>query len=76
LYKGYFAAKPYFYVLRMANGQAYFVFGFNGDLQGILRENHSGTVKNLRRLRNDGTQKYPDMHWVPVEEIRRLRVAP
>jgi len=75
-YKGYLAAKPYFNVLQMANGQVYFVFGFNGDVQGIHRENYSGTVKNLRRLKIDGTQKYPDMHWVPVEEIRRLRVAP
>ena len=75
-HKGYFAAKPYFNVLRMANGQAYFVFGFNGDLQGIYRENYPGTVRNLRRLKNDGAQKYPNMHWVPVEEIRRLLVAP
>jgi len=52
------------------------VFGFNGDVQGIHRENYSGTVKNLRRLKNDETKKYPDVHWVPVEEIRRLRVAP
>jgi hypothetical protein len=75
-HKGYLAAKPYFNVLQMANGQVYFVFGFNGDVQGIHRENYSGTVKNLRRLKIDGTQKYPEMHWVPVEEIRRLRVAP
>ena len=74
--KGYFAAKPYFNVLQMANGQVYFVFGFNGDVQGIHRENYSGTVKNLRRLKNGETKKYPDRHWVPVEEIRRLRVAP
>jgi hypothetical protein len=75
-HKGYFTAKPYFNVLPMANGQVYFVFGFNGDVQGIHRENYPGTVKNLRRLKNDGAQKYPDMHWVPVEEIRRLWVAP
>jgi len=74
--KGYFAAKPYFDVLRMANGRVYFVFGFNGDVQGIHRENYPGTVKNLHRLKNDGTRKYPDMHWVPVEDIRRLWVAP
>ena len=74
--KGYSAAKPYFNVLQMANGRVYFVFGFKGDVQGIHRENYSGTVKNLRRLKNEGTKKYSDMHWVPVEEIRRLRVAP
>ena len=62
-HKGYFAAKPYFNVLQIANGQVYFVFGFNGDVQGIHRENYSGTVKNLRRLKNDETKKYPDMHW-------------
>ena len=75
-HKGYFTAKPYFNVLRMANGQAYFVFGFNGDVQGIHRENYPGTVRNLRRLKNDGAQMYPNMHWVPLEEIRRLLVAP
>jgi hypothetical protein len=75
-HKGYFTAKPYFNVLQMANGQVYFVFGFNGDVQGIHRENYPGTVKNLRRLRIDGGQKYPSMHWVTVEEIRKLWVAP
>ena len=75
-HKGYFAAKPYFNVLRMTNGQVYFVFGFNGDVQGIHRENYPGTVKNLRRLKKAGGPMYPDIHWVPVEEIRRLRVAP
>ena len=75
-HKGYFAAKPFFNVLRMVNGQVYFVFGFKGQVQGIHRENYPGTVKNLRGLKNDGAQMYPNMHWVPVEEIRRLLVAP
>ena len=75
-HKGYFGAKPFFNVLRMANGRAYFVFGFKGQVQGIHRENYPGTLKNLRRLKNDGAQMYPNMHWVPVEEIRRLLVAP
>jgi hypothetical protein len=75
-HKGYFAAKPYFNVLRMQNGQTYFVFGFNGSVQGIHRENYPGTVKNLRRLKDSGAKKYPNMHWVPVAKIRRLLVAP
>ncbi len=66
----------YFNVLRMANGQVYFVFGFINEVQGIHGENYPGTVKNLSRLKNDGTQKYPNMHWLPVEKIRRLMVAP
>ncbi len=74
--KGYFAAKPYFNVLRMATGQVYFVFGFKGKVQGIHRKNYPKTVKNLRRLKNDGAQKYPNMHWVSVEKIRRLLVVP
>jgi len=75
-YKGYFAAKPYFNVLRMANGRVYFVFGFKDQVQGIHRENYTRTVKNLRRLKNARGQMYPNMHWVAVEEIRRLWVAP
>ena len=75
-HKGYFAAKPYFNVLRMANGQTFLVFGFNGEVQGIHRKNYPGTVKNLRCLKTAGAKKYPNMHWVPVEKIRRLLVAP
>lgn len=75
-HKGYLTAKPYFSVLRMSNGLVYFVFGFNGDVQGIHRENYPGTVKNLRKLENDGVRKYPSMHWLPVDEIRKLLVAP
>ena len=75
-HKGYLNAKPYFSVLRMTNGLVYFVFGFNGDVQGIHRENYPETVKNLRYLKNDGVRKYPNMHWLPVDEIRRLLVAP
>jgi hypothetical protein len=75
-HKGYFTAKPYFNVLRMANAQVYFVFGFKGDVQGIHRENYPGTVKKLRGLKKDGAQMYPNMHWVPVEEIRRLLIVP
>jgi len=74
--QGYFAAKPYFNVLQMANGQVYFVFGFNGDVQGIYRQNYPKTEKNLRRLKTGGALKYPNMHWVPVEEIRRSMAAP
>jgi hypothetical protein len=51
-------------------------FGFNGDIQGIRRENYPGTEKNLRRLKSVGTKKYPNLHWVPVEKIRGLLVAP
>ena len=75
-YRGYVAAKPYFNVLRMINGRVYFVFGFKDQVQGIHRKNYPGTVKNLRRLKNYGVQKYPGMHWVPIEEIRRLIIAP
>ena len=75
-YKGYFSAKPYFNVLHMSNGQIYFVFGFKGDVQGIHRENYPDTVKNLRKFENDGVRKFPNMHWLPVEEIRRLLAAP
>jgi hypothetical protein len=75
-YKGYLTAKPYFNVLHMANGRVYFVFGFKDQVQGIHRKNYRRTEKNLHRLKNDGAQMYPDMHWVPVEEIRKLMVAP
>ena len=75
-HKGYFTAKPYFNVLRMSNGLVYFLFGFNGDVQGIHRGNYPGTEKNLRCLKNDGVRKYPNMHWLPIDEIRRLMVAP
>ena len=70
--QGHSAAKPYFNLLYMANGQVYFVFGFRGEVQGIHRRNYPGTVENLRRLKHKGVQKYPHMHWLPVEEIRRL----
>ena len=73
---GYAAAKPYFNLLNMANGQVYFVFGFRGEVQGIHRHNYPGTVNNLRRLKNKEAPKYPDMHWLPVEEIRRLLATP
>ena len=75
-HKGYFAAKPYFNVLRMATGQVYFVFGFNDQVQGIHRENYRGTVKNLGRLKKAGVRKYPAMHWLPVGEIRGLLASP
>lgn len=68
--KGYLAAKPYFDVLHMANGQVWFVFGFRNAVQGVHRKNYDRTVKNLRRLKNGSGPKYPAMHWVPVEEIR------
>ncbi len=74
--KGYPAAKPYFNVLRMADGQVYFLFGFRGDVQGVHRRNYPGTVNNLRRLKNNGVPKYPHMHWLPVEEIRGLLALP
>ena len=74
--RGYAAAKPYFNLLNMANGQVYFVFGFKGEVQGLHRYNYPGTVNNLRRLQNNGAPKYPDMHWLPVEEIRRMLASP
>jgi hypothetical protein len=74
--KGYSSAKPYFNVLRMADGRVYFVFGFKDRVQGIHRENYPATIKNLRRLKKGGTRKYPDMHWLPVGEIRRLMGSP
>lgn len=70
--RGYARAKPYFNLLRMANGEVYFVFGFRGEVQGIHRHNYSGTVKNLQRLKKNGNPKYPDMHWLPVAEIRKM----
>ena len=75
-YKGYLTAKPYFNVLHMTNDRVYFVFGFKDQVQGIHRENYRRTIKNLHRLKIDGAQRYPDMHWVPAEEIRRLVVVP
>lgn len=75
-HKGYLAAKPYFNVLRMANGRVYFVFGFKGPVQGIHRQNYPGTLRNLRRLKNEGVRKYPNMHWLPVDEIRKLMTTP
>jgi len=70
--RGYAAAKPYFNLLRMTNGQVYFVFGFRGEVQGIHRHNYPETVNNLRRLEYNGKPKYPGIHWLPVEEIRRM----
>jgi len=74
--KGYLTAKSYFNVLDMVNGQVYFVFGFRGTVQGIHRENYHRTVKNLGRLKNGGAPKYPNMHWVPVDEIRKRLAEP
>ena len=74
--KGYLAAKPYFDVLHMTNGFVYLVFGFRGEVQGIHRENYHRTVKNLGRIKAGGVQKYPNMHWVPVEGIRKLLLKP
>ena len=70
--RGYAAARPYFNLLHMSGGRVYFVFGFRGKVQGVHRHNYPATVKNLRRLKKNGELKYPDMHWLPVEEIRRL----
>jgi len=70
--RGYSAAKPYFNLLHMADGQVYFVFGFRDPVHGIHRRDYPGTVKNLRLLKQNGGQKYPHMHWLPVDEIRRL----
>ena len=70
--KGYSAARPYFNVLHMANEKVYFVFGFRGEVQGVHRRNYPGTIKNLRRMKYKGAQKYPRLHWLPVQEIRRL----
>jgi len=70
--RGYAAARPYFNLLYMPNGRVYFVFGFRGEVQGVHRHDYPGTVKNLRRLKKNGELKYPDMHWLPVEDIRRL----
>ena len=74
--QGYSTAKPYFNLLHMANGQVYFVFGFRGEVQGIHRRNYPVTVKNLHRIKHAGVQKYPDMQWLSVEEIRRLLTVP
>lgn len=74
--RGYSAAKPYFNLLHMADGRVFFVFGFRDKVQGIHRRDYPGTVRNLRRLKREGVQKYPNMHWVPVEKIRKLLAAP
>jgi len=74
--RGYSAAKPYFNLLHMADGRVYFVFGFRNKVQGLHRRDYPGTVKNLRRIIQNGVQKYPHIHWVPVEEIRRLLTGP
>ncbi|MHC4458941.1 MAG: hypothetical protein ACYS0I_18020 [Planctomycetota bacterium] len=74
--QGYSAARPYFNLLYMASGQVYFVFGFRGEVQGIHRRNYPGTVENLSRMKHKGAQKYPHMHWLSVEEIRRLLTVP
>jgi hypothetical protein len=60
----------------MANGQTYFMLGFKDQVQGVHPENYPGTFRNLRRLKNEGAQMYPNMRWVSVEKIRRLMVAP
>lgn len=74
--RGYAAAKPYFNLLRMTNGKVYFVFGFRGEVQGVHRHNYPQTVKNLRHLKDNGNPKYPDMHWLPVAEIRSILTIP
>ena len=74
--KGYPAARPYFNLLDMTTGQVFFVFGYRGEVQGIHRHNYPATLKNLRRLKVNGQPKYPDMHWLPVAEIRRLLKMP
>ena len=74
--RGYTAARPYFNVLHMVNEQVYFVFGFRGEVQGIHRRNYPGTIENLRSMKYKGAQKYPHMHWLPVQEIRRLLAVP
>lgn len=73
--RGYSAARPYFNLLHMADGRVFFVFGFRDKVQGIHRRDYPGTVKNLYRIRHKGVQKYPHIHWLPVEEIRRLLSA-
>ena len=73
--KGYSAARPYFNVLNMVNAKVYFVFGFRGEVQGIHRQNYSGTIENLRCIKHKGVLKYPHMHWLPVEKIRKLLTA-
>ena len=73
--RGYSAAKPYFNLLHMPDGRVYFVFGYRNKVQGIHRRDYPGTVRNLRRLQHNGVQKYPHIHWVPVEEIRRFLAA-
>ncbi len=74
--RGYPTAKPYFNLLQMASGQVYFVFGFTGEIQGIHRQNYPGTVENLRSLKKHGAPKYPNLRWLPVEEIRKLINTP
>ena len=70
--RGYAAAKPYFNLLHMTDGKVYFVFGFKGEVQGVHRHNYPETFKNLRHLKYNGKPKYPDMHWLPVAEIRKI----
>ena len=74
--KGYSGARPYFNLLEMSNGKVFFVFGYRGPVQGIHRRNYPETVKNLRRLQIDGKPRYPEMHWLPVAEIRKLLKKP
>jgi hypothetical protein len=70
--RGYPRAKPYFNLLRMANGQIYFVFGFRDEVQGVHRHHYPGTVENLQGLTKNGKPKYPDMHWLSAAEIRKM----
>jgi len=74
--KGYSDARSYFSVLQMENEQVYFVFGYRGDVQGVHRGNYPGTIENLHRMKHKGAPKYPNMHWLPVQEIRRLLTVP
>ena len=59
-------------MLHMAAGQVYFVFGFRDQVQGIHLRNYPGTIENLYRIKHKEVAKYPHMHWLTVEEIRRL----
>ena len=73
--EGFPAVRPYFNVLKLSDGRAYFVFGYRDKVQGLIREDFPNVQQNLRNYNFGGKLGYPDPQWVPVESIRRLLIG-
>lgn len=62
--------RPYYAVLALRDRRRALVFGWRGAVQGVVRADFPATEGNLASLRRDGGPRYPDLRWVPVEEVR------